>query len=390
MGRIFKPLGPIVRDEAGNPVLDEDDKPKREPRTKFWYIRYYDNAGKARDESTHSTKIGVAKALLVEREAAKGRGEPVGAQVGRITLDEAIQAVIADQTMNKRRSIDDTRSRIDNHLTPYFTGRRMTAITTDEITAYIVARQQTGASNGTINRELQILGRAFELAVRARKLTSKPHVPRLKEPKQPRKGFFERTEFDAVRAHLPEYLQPLLTFYYWTGWRHEEVLSLEIRQVDLGAEIVSLDPQQTKTEDGRQFYFGAIDELRDVLTAQVQSAERLTRETGRMVTRVFHRPDGTPVNNFRRAWERARKAAGYPGKQIHDFRRTSARNFERAGVSRTVAMAMIGHKTESMYRRYSIVDEARIREEVEKLRALPSSGQGPATGQVRQFKRAAK
>jgi hypothetical protein len=45
------------------------------------------------------------------------------------------------------------------------------------------------------------------------------------------------------------------------------------------------------------------------------------------------------------------------------------RILERAGVSRTVARTMIGHKTESMYRRSSIVDEARMREEAEKLQA---------------------
>ena len=31
--------------------------------------------------------------------------------------------------------------------------------------------------------------------------------------------------------------------------------------------------------------------------------------------------------------------------------------FERAGVPRSVAMSIVGHKTESIYRRYAIVDE---------------------------------
>jgi hypothetical protein len=43
----------------------------------------------------------------------------------------------------------------------------------------------------------------------------------------------------------------------------------------------------------------------------------------------------------------------------HDFRRTAVRALERAAVSRSAAMAMTGHLTESVYRRYAIADEPR-------------------------------
>jgi len=54
----------------------------------------------------------------------------------------------------------------------------------------------------------------------------------------------------------------------------------------------------------------------------------------------------------------------------HDFRRTAVRNLERAGVSRSVAMKLTGHKTESVYRRYAIVAEQDLREGVAKLARL--------------------
>jgi len=38
------------------------------------------------------------------------------------------------------------------------------------------------------------------------------------------------------------------------------------------------------------------------------------------------------------------------------------RNLDRAGVPRSVAMAMVGHKTEAIYRRYRIVDEQDLRD----------------------------
>lgn len=46
------------------------------------------------------------------------------------------------------------------------------------------------------------------------------------------------------------------------------------------------------------------------------------------------------------------------------------RALERAGVPRSVAMKLTGHKTESVYRRYAIVSEADLREGVQKLAAL--------------------
>jgi integrase len=67
------------------------------------------------------------------------------------------------------------------------------------------------------------------------------------------------------------------------------------------------------------------------------------------------------------AWQDACEKAGVPGCIAHDLRRTAVRTFERAGVSRSVAMQLTGHKTESVYRRYAIVNELDLTEGVEKL-----------------------
>lgn len=69
------------------------------------------------------------------------------------------------------------------------------------------------------------------------------------------------------------------------------------------------------------------------------------------------------------------------------MRRSAVRTFERAGVPRSVAMSIVGHKTESIYRRYAIADEAMQREAASRLDAW---GQTPkpegSTGMVTAFR----
>ena len=93
---------------------------------------------------------------------------------------------------------------------------------------------------------------------------------------------------------------------------------------------------------------------------------------GRVIPWVFHRA-GQPVRDFRTAWRKATKAAGLIGRIPHDFRRTSVRNLEGAGAPRSTAMKMVGHRTQSIYRRYAIVDEAMLRDAGARLAAFVSS-----------------
>jgi len=72
-----------------------------------------------------------------------------------------------------------------------------------------------------------------------------------------------------------------------------------------------------------------------------------------------------------------------PERIPHDFRRTAVRNLERAGGPRSTAMKMVGHRTESIYRRYAIVDKATLKEGAAKLQILHDTQQGPSSNVVR-------
>jgi integrase len=85
---------------------------------------------------------------------------------------------------------------------------------------------------------------------------------------------------------------------------------------------------------------------------------------------VFFRPDGARLKHFRRSWLSACTRASLMAKIPHDFRRTAVRNLARICVDRKTAMEMVGHKTESIYRRYTITDEAMLRDASARLAVL--------------------
>jgi integrase len=326
-------------------------------RGTIYWIKYYAN-GRPIRESSESDKEGVAKKLLKSREGDVEHGVPVGPKMGRVTFEDAADDLLNDYTTNGRKTYDDVKRRIDKHLTPAFRGRRLANIHTADIRKFTAARLEAKAAPAEVNRELAALKRMFTLAVQGGKLHHKPHIPMLRE-NNVRRGFFERESFEAVRSHLPEEIRPIITFAFLTGWRlKSEILPLQWRNVDWEGAQVRLDPGTTKNGEGRAYPFTA--ELKTLLEAQKAENEALKKD-GQIVPWVFHR-DGERIKNIRGAWLAACKAAGCSGRIVHDFRRTAVRNLERAGVPRSAAMAMVGHKTEAIYRRYAIVDAGLLRE----------------------------
>jgi len=349
-------------------------------RQAVYWIQYCRN-GKVIRESSESTKEADGWKLLKRRHGEIAAGKPVGPDVTKTMFEDMAAMLVNDYKANGYSSLDRAEDAA-NHLRGYFGESRAIEITSDRVTAYIAHRQEEKAANSTINNELAALSRMFTLGMRAGKAAGKPYIAKLAVDNA-RKGFFEREQFEAVLRHSPDDLKALFETAYVTGWRvHNELLTRQRYHVDLKAGWLRLEPGETKNRKGRNFPL--VPRLREVLRAQIERTESLQRAEGKIIPWLFHR-DGEPIKNFRRAWITACVNAGL-GKRItapdgklvkktasriaHDFRRTACRNLERAGVSRSDAMEMVGHKTEAIYRRYAISDEKSLKEAGAKLAAL--------------------
>ena len=230
-------------------------------------------------------------------------------------------------------------------------------------------------------QELAVLRRMFNLAVDNGRLVES-QKPRIKTPnsKNARQGFFEKDDLDAIVACLPEHLVGPIRFGYYTGWRvRSEVLPLRWSQVEFNGGMVRLEPNTTKNDEGREFPFAVLPDLKALLEKQLTRTRALEKESSRIIPRVFHE-NGERIRSYRVGWEKAREAAAKArgdlahgdlvDRLVHDLRRTAVRNLERAGVPRSVAMKLTGHKTEAVYRRYAIVAKSDLEEGVAKLAKL--------------------
>ena len=338
-------------------------------RGETWWVQYR-HLGRLYRESSGSCRQSQAVKLLRRRLGEIGRGRLVGPDVERTTFEDLAEMLFNDYRVNGRKSLDRAERSVE-HLKVFFGRSRAMDITPDRVSVYIDSRMPA-AKPATIRLDLAALGRMFTLGVRAGKVSHRPYFPSI-EVRNTRSGFFEEAELRAVLDELPTDLCPLIEFLHSTGWRLGEAKQLTWRQVDFGAGTVRLEPGTTKNDEGRTFPFGALPMLAELLRSQRERTSALGREGGRLIPWVFHR-NGKPIRSFHHAWRNACKRARVPGRLIHDLRRTAVRNFERAGVARSVAMKLSGHKTESIYRRYAIVSEADLAEGVRKVAALCAGG----------------
>jgi integrase len=337
-------------------------------RGRVWWIKWSDANGRRHCRTSGSTDRAVAGAMLREQVAHRDRGMPVLPDPRKVSVDALLEGLLAEYRTNGRRSLDRV-ALSRTHLLRYFGGRSAAGVTGADVTYYADLRLKEKAAPATVNRELAALRRSYRLAVRQGLLLLVPSIVMLREDNV-RTGFFEPDQVERVCAALKrrEAEADLIRFCYYTGWRsRSEVFTLTWAQVDWAGGFVRLEPGTTKNREGRSFPITPA--LRALLERRLEFNRRCERSQGRIIPWVFHRK-GQPIQSMKGAWRTACRKAGVPGRLLHDLRRSAVRNFERAGVSRSVAMKMTGHKTESVYRRYAIVSESDLREAGVRLAAL--------------------
>lgn len=328
-------------------------------RGRIWWIIYTADGGPVY-ESSHSSDRSVADKLLKQRIGEIAAGRDLSPE--KATIDDLCALVIADAKLRRLRDAKHQEWRYEANIKPAIGSLLASRFGTSQIRVYVEFRRKAGAKDSTINRELALVRRGFALGYREDPplVRRVPHIPLLEE-NNARQGFIEQARYERILGELPVRLKALFVVGYHVGCRLGELRKLKWEQVDLDTREIRLRASDTKTKESR-----TVPIYGDMSTWL--SMQRASSPDG--CSWVFYGRLNRPVGAHLTGWRNACEAAGAPGLFFHDLRRSAVRNMTRAGIPRPIAMAITGHKTESMYKRYDIVsgeDLAGVGEQMERF-----------------------
>jgi len=332
-------------------------------RGRIWYVAYWVD-GRQVQKSSRSTNLQDAKRLRDELLGKKARGESVNASVERTTCGELLDDVLEHARANAKPSTAKVWAWcIEANLRPAFGRLRACRLTTDALRSYRRKRLRDGRSDATCNRELSILRTALNLGRKQTppKVNITPYFPIVRESNA-RQGFLSDDQYTRLLGTLPDEIKPIFVTAYFTGVRLGELLAWRWDQVDWEQGFVTLLASETKSGHTRAV---------PIVEGDMRHWLEWSHERSNGCERVFNRA-GQPIRDFRRAWKVACAKAEIPDLKFHDLRRTAARNMRRAGVPQVVRMRITGHRTDSMERRYNIVDVDDLRTAKSQMEARPT------------------
>jgi integrase len=269
-------------------------------------------------------------------------------KVQRAELLRKIPENLPEQTRAWRKAqaeriLKEQRARWEKHLAPVFGDRKAALVSADDLSKYQADRIEAGARYATINRELQLLRRAFRLGADARPkvVTDVPKFP-AKLAESPRTGFIEDEVFQKLHAAVNEPgLRGLILTAYRLGFRKSELQNLLCLQLADGW----LRLFAGATKNGKARAVKLPDDVNEVLSACAKGKAPDAY--------LFSWRDGSQIRDFRGAWEKATKAAGKPDLMFHDLRRSAVRRMKRKlGIPTATAMLVTGHLTTKIFEDY--------------------------------------
>jgi len=252
------------------------------------------------------------------------------------------------------------------HLKPFFRGL-ISDIDVRSIEAFKTLRMSKGISPWTMNSELKVLSCILKFGVENNYLEEIPKIRRVKvQKKSPR--FLSAEEIGKVLTAARSDVRPMLQFLIFTGLRKGEARHLEWTDVDFRHRLVHVRPKETwspKTEGSARTIPLCDPALEALQMAWTRSEKREVKSP-----LVFPGRKG-PLTDIRDSLNGACERAGIPHIRVHGLRHTFGSQMAMAGADPFAIMKAMGHTDIQTTMIYVSLGKSHIREQVEKLNAIP-------------------
>ena len=232
-------------------------------------------------------------------------------------------------------------------------------LTISQLETYVKNRLQEPSPNRigrtiaakTVKEEISLLRNMLNRAL-SYEFISGPPISRYPTVKvdNVRKRVFGEEEYQRLLEECPLWLRRIVIMARGTGMRQGEILKLQWRDVDLKTGFVRLKASMTKTDEARSVRL-----LPEVITMLREIPKTL--HTQQVFLSANNRPIPYWTTYVQKTWKQSLQKAGIEGACFHDLRHDFVTRAMRSGNASHVVMKQVGHKTDSMLRRYQLIDE---------------------------------
>ncbi len=224
------------------------------------------------------------------------------------------------------------------NLSRFFGNSGLMSITPKIVAKYKLYRRDNGASPSTVNRELYMLSKAFNLAIKEWEWLKDNPVSVVQKERENNEVDRWLTEDEERRllVNSPEWLREIIVFALNTGLRQDELLSLEWSRVNLLRRTILI--RKTKNYKPNTLPLNSI--AQNIL---VQKNEVKVRSLKGDI--VFTSQAGTKIGkrNLIRTFAQALKKAEIDGFTFHCLRHTFATRLAQNGVDIYKIAKLLNH-----------------------------------------------
>jgi integrase len=330
----------------------------------YWYARI-DGKRKCFGSGAKGYKLAKIARQKFDVKNYENRELRAGLKVKRVKLANLIE--LKDWYLNipkvAEQKIFSRKKCICKNLVSYFDDRPLSAIDSDDIDRYRMARRKQGIQDSTIDYELRVLKTIYNSAIKRRMIPFefKPEF-NMVESINPRR-MVSAKEFQSLLKYSDNDFKDLLTCAWSTGMRISEILGLKAGQIHLNENFISdgerhrldyifLGIMDTKTKTERTIPVDSL--LKPVLIRRLKGLEAGDR--------VFPYPYRTVTNRLKSACKKAWVPYGdrelddkghKKGISWHSFRVTRVTRWIQKGFSDELIRRASGHQTLESYKRYA-------------------------------------